>query len=102
MNNLNDVREHLKDFETIWKCRIVSGSINLDINQIPVNEINFKKFPGTSFISAISITSKSGSPEFNFYAKDISVDEIESDGDLITIHLKPEGKIILMCTKPSI
>lgn len=101
MKSLNSVRDQVSTYETIWKCRFVSGSISLDINEIPVSKIKFKEFPGTSTISAISIKSNSGSPEFNFYAKDIRAETIESDGDLITINLNPECKIIFMCTPPS-
>ncbi len=102
MNNLNDVQEHLKGFETIWKCKFVSGRISLDINLIPVNDIKFKEFYGTSSISSMSIRSKSGFPEFNFYAKDITPNAIESEGDKITIDLGQDGKIILMLTQPTL
>ncbi|WP_114498641.1 hypothetical protein [Fontibacillus phaseoli] len=101
MYSLEDVMKHIKGFKTIWKCRVISGSINLDINNIPADDINFKRIiPQSGDISGISIKSNSNSPGFSFYAKDINTDKIEIEEDQISIYLKLGGQILFFCSSP--
>ncbi|MEK3761326.1 hypothetical protein MKZ07_23220 [Paenibacillus sp. FSL P4-0338] len=100
--SLVDVKKKVEEFDSIWKCRIISGCFHLDINNIRRGEINFRTITAqSSIISGISIKSKLNQPEFSFYAKDINPEKIEIGEGLITIHFKSEGVIKFFCNPPS-
>ncbi|WP_168124037.1 hypothetical protein [Paenibacillus sp. HB172176] len=100
--NLKDVKNQIEKYEVIWKFRVVSAEINLDIDKIPATEINFRTLiPGSNTISGISIRNNTNSSEFSFYASDINPEKIEIKEGLITIQLKSGAKILFFCTQPT-